>query len=36
VSAFALGRDAQGHTVLYLGGSRGGVVSYVADSLHWD
>jgi photosystem II stability/assembly factor-like uncharacterized protein len=36
VSAFALGRDAQGHTVLYLGGSRGGVTSYVADSLHWD
>ncbi len=36
VSAFALGRDAQGHTMLYLGGSRGGVVSYVADSLHWD
>jgi hypothetical protein len=36
VSAFALGRDAMGHTVLYLGGSRGGVISYVADSLHWD
>ncbi len=36
VSAFALGRDAQGHAVLYLGGSRGGVISYVADSLHWD
>jgi hypothetical protein len=36
VSAFALGRDAMGHTVLYLGGSRGGVISYVADSLRWD
>jgi photosystem II stability/assembly factor-like uncharacterized protein len=36
VSTFALGRDAQGRVVLHLGGSRGGVVSTVADSLHWD
>jgi hypothetical protein len=36
VSTFALGRDDQGHVMLHLGGSRGGVVSRPADELHWD
>jgi hypothetical protein len=36
VSAFALTRDAGGRAVLYLGGSRGGVSSYLAEELHWD
>lgn len=36
VSAFALGRDAEGRVVLHLGGSQGGVSSHLADGLSWD
>ncbi len=36
VSAFALGRDAEGRVVLHLGGSQGGVSSHLADVLSWD
>jgi hypothetical protein len=36
VSTFALGRDAEGRVVLHLGGSQGGVSSYLADGLSWD
>jgi len=36
VSAFALSRDAEGRTVLHLGGSQGGVSSHLADELSWD
>jgi photosystem II stability/assembly factor-like uncharacterized protein len=36
VSAFTLGRDAEGRVVLHLGGSQGGVSSHLADALSWD
>jgi photosystem II stability/assembly factor-like uncharacterized protein len=36
VSAFALGRDPQDRVTLHLGGSRGGVSSYLAETLPWD
>lgn len=36
VSTFILARDEEGQVVLHLGGSRGGVSSYLADALTWD
>ncbi len=35
VSTFALARGAEGQVMLRLGGSRGGVSSYLADALSW-